>query len=1730
MVEDKRTDSTMEVLLDELEDELEQQPAPANEIGNETDASLGAEASIPPPPPPPPPPPRVAPLSRPPALSGTTEPITEELEVDSVELQVTWPDRSTRAAKEIIADCEATLRQRPDDRIAARLHYEIGRLYEAPLGDLRRAAMHYQESLKRQPEHLPSLRGTCRVLLARRSYQAAAQLFEDEARLTPDPVDKASLLHIRGRLLEDVLGRKEEARDTYTSALELDRTSPVILRSLIARALEDQRFHDVERLLEQAANAITNDPRHRAALITERAHLVETRLGDRQRATELFETALRLDPSAPGAIGALKRLHHMQGRWRDLIRVLRIEAEQTEEPSVRAAALARVAQLHTERLGNRSEAVNALEEGMAVAKDDTLLATELAHLYELAGRWDALADTLQALARRLREPRERLTLLHRLGTLYEQRLHNTAAAVHWYEAALALDPAHTPTLQALAPLYEAEERWPELIRLHQGEAEHARDRQRRAAAHVRMAEIHEERLGDAETAIDCYAKALAIEPTYPAAFKGLSGLLAQTRRYRELVELHERAIEFAATTSEAIAHLLTIATVQEHLLGDPAQAAHAYQRVLELDGNHLQAIQALQRASERAGRYEEFVRALELEANLTEDEDRLVGLLHQAGEVRREHLGDRGGALTTFRRVLDLRHDYTPALRSLGRLLQELGRWEELLSVHERELDLMEKGPQALALLDAMAELCRERIGREEDAVELHRRALAIDPGHGPALRALTHHLTAREDWKGLTEILQAQLGTLTDPAARAQVGFAIGLLREERLNQPDLARAAYQQALAELPRHRPSLDALTRLRVREENWAALAEELGREAKATADRRLAIDALVRQGKLYAVELNDPRKAITCFEAVLDTAPNYVGAVLALEALYRRVGAWEQLAELHASEAAIFTDTSARLAALQAQAWLIDSRKLGGPIDLTRIWRSVLELAPTHTGALRGLERVALASGDLEQLIEVDRRWIELVDDAAVRASHWTRLGESLEALAREGSLDAFRHALSDDPESIAAARGFMRAAEQANDPALLAEAMRHLADITQTPAEKAALLVRSADVRVERLGDNDGAIADLERALEYDPDSRDAAAGLTRLLATEKQQRRLLEVLSRAATAAGPERSNALWLDVARLQAEAIQNVPQAIGTLRRVLRTSPNHVPALRQLAEHLVRQSEWDEAAETLARLVQLAPDETTLKAAHLDLAELWGTRLGDEERALVSLQAVLQMAPDNVQALTRLTDLHERQRRFDLAASAAQRLVEATEDSKERASALLRLARIERSRGNVAPAARALRQAVALEGPGSESAIECKALCDSPPDWSKYLEALQAHLQGVSDAAAGPTYLEIGRVLFDVLGRPDEALELLRQGAQRTSDAALRRELATRLRIAGHTEEASATLQTLVTEDTTRAEVWRDLVRTYTAAGRPSEARLASDPLLILEAASESDLALRQTNPPRPGMARPGSLGPVLEQLGTPPPEQRAAGELLRCLEGALPKLYPPDLESYGLSTRDKLTTRTGHPLKSLADELAAILDVPNYELFVHRTRARGMGTELGNPVMILVPAAVAELPRAQQVFLLARPLVHLARGFAAVDKLTPRELEVLLSSAARSVAPKHGTGLTSEEVFDAQAKRLHKALSRKQRKALEQAAAHYVEAGRLDFVRWARATRRTATRVAALLADDLPACVDVLRRTERELSPLSGASLIAQSDAVADLVTFWTSEAAMHLRRHAGLLDA
>jgi hypothetical protein len=122
----------------------------------------------------------------------------------------------------------------------------------------------------------------------------------------------------------------------------------------------------------------------------------------------------------------------------------------------------------------------------------------------------------------------------------------------------------------------------------------------------------------------------------------------------------------------------------------------------------------------------------------------------------------------------------------------------------------------------------------------------------------------------------------------------------------------------------------------------------------------------------------------------------------------------------------------------------------------------------------------------------------------------------------------------------------------------------------------------------------------------------------------------------------------------------------------------------------------------------------------------------------------------------------------------------------------------------------------------------------------------------------------------------------------------------------------------------------------------------------------------------------------------------------------------------------------------------------------------------------------------------------------------------------------VDPSFGGYLGDEEYLSSFAKRVHKSISWLGRGRVEEAASLYLGAKRVDMVDWVRKVRLTAARAALIVADDLAAPIDLVRRTEADLAGLQGEQLNLGLRLVQDLMRFWMSEPAMTLRRRAGLL--
>jgi tetratricopeptide (TPR) repeat protein len=978
-------------------------------------------------------------------------------------------------------------------------------------------------------------------------------------------------------------------------------------------------------------------------------------------------------------------------------------------------------------------------------------------------------------------------------------------------------------------------------------------------------------------------------------------------------------------------------------------------------------------------------------------------------------------------------------------------------------------------------------------------------------------------------------------PSSASQVALLslrLGELFEERLGQSDRALAAYERALEEMPELKPALDGRDRLLGMAGEWRRLSESLADEAKRTGDVVLAVGALLASAELWRDDLGDAARAAELLGTALERDPTNRGALLGLEWMHTELGNAQGLATVLAAEARALGSGAGRAAALRELVQLRKAEADVEPEELERLWLGVLDLLPMDTEALERLERLALARRDSGLLLHVDAKLGALWRDDGLAAAHVARLGAALEAHGDEAALDTYRAALAHDPESLWATRGFTRLCRGVADPGLLEEAAGYEARIGHDPATAAELLVASAELRAHRLGDLEGSLRCLEQALTLDPTSASALDGLRSALVERGETDRLLDDVTRAAREASePEASARLWLAVAELQADQRRDTGAALAALGRALSAVTDYVPALLYAAVLLTRAGQWPAAVERLERVVALDPPREHLVRAHLELSELFAERLGDPARALEELGCALQLEPDHRAVLARAAELYERADRLDDALRALRALVESSRAPEERAPSLVKLGRLEQARGHSDAALGAYEQAVSLVGLGlaGQPASELRELLGAltpqgGASWQRYVAALGRRAQEVGSTHAEwrGLLLETARVLGDQAGRADQALVTLEHGvAGAPGDLEIRREYAARLLAAGRPTEAAEQFRAVLELDPMQADGWRGLVRSWHAGDRPAQSTMALAPLVWLGAATEQERSAWQARPPRPASAMAGSFDPIAWRLVAPTLEGDSTVELLGSLREILEALYPPALERYGLSQRDRIGARSPRPLRQLADRLGGIFGSLEFDLYVHQAHAGLPELELTNPPAVLIPSHITSLNEGQQAFVIARLLASLSRGLGAAEALSPTALGVLLAAAARTVDPEFGLGQHDEQELAGLSRRLGRVLSWRTRRTLEDAARRYVANSPAPLGDFLATLRTGAARAALVLSDNLPGAAVLVRRYEGDLSGLDLAAVTRGTALLRDLLRFWVSDAALALRHRLGM---
>jgi tetratricopeptide (TPR) repeat protein len=152
-------------------------------------------------------------------------------------------------------------------------------------------------------------------------------------------------------------------------------------------------------------------------------------------------------------------------------------------------------------------------------------------------------------------------------------------------------------------------------------------------------------------------------------------------------------------------------------------------------------------------------------------------------------------------------------------------------------------------------------------------------------------------EWDRVIAVYEVMQANSDDPVRTVELLSRIAEIEERRLSHQNAAFDVYGRALRVDPNNQDVLAHLERLAIETGHWAKLSALLASEIEKVDEPRRAIDLLLRLARVYEEETGQLEEAIATYRRAITADPDSKQALVALDRLFGRAQAVDELAEI-----------------------------------------------------------------------------------------------------------------------------------------------------------------------------------------------------------------------------------------------------------------------------------------------------------------------------------------------------------------------------------------------------------------------------------------------------------------------------------------------------------------------------------------------------------------------------------------------------------------------------------------------------------------------------------------------------------------------------------------------------------------------------------------------------------------------------------------------------------------
>jgi tetratricopeptide (TPR) repeat protein len=1254
---------------------------------------------------------------------------------------------------------------------------------------------------------------------AREDWEPLIGALEILAASADDVERRVTLLRKIASTLANQIGSVDRALEAQARALREDPSLPDSRAELEDLASQAQAWEQVIEIYAGIASGLEDpilgrDYWMRLASIQEQLQKVDD-------AAVSYEKVLELDPSDAEALLAMDALFRGNERWEDLIGVYRKRIELTLDGTEREGLYGQMAQVCEERLGRPDDAIAAYREVLAIDPSSGIALSALDGLFTRQESWHELAENLETQLNLAETEESQLELMLRLAALREKKMGEMELAIEGYRQILDRDTTNAAALEALErlgaeeayelliaeilePLYRHQGDYQKLIGVHEVQVRRADDSTRQVELLHQIAELYEDAAGDLNASFDTIARALAADPANDGTQQSFDRLARATGRFTDMAQVFER-LAGTQEDPELGSQLFTFAArVFENDVGDIDRAIELYRQVLSIDPTNLAAAEALQALFQTTERYADMSVILQRKAEILDVMEEQKDALYQSAALEEEVLERRESAIAVYLKVLDIDPEDMRSIDALINLYLGLSRWQDLLSVYTKKVDLVYDPEEKKLILYQVGAVYEREISDVNSAIDTYQRVLELDPDDLTALGRLDVLYQTAENWQELLSILTHEAELTADPAEAVSYQYRIAELYEKHLDDIERAVDLYRDILNIMPDHQPTLEALEGIKAGERaplaaaavlepvydamgEWTRLISVLEVMVRFSDDPFSRVDLLHRMANLYEENLQDhPNAFDTYARAVAEDSANEE-SLGSFERLGMMLERWPSVAQLYDRELDKLSEEPERLVELGLRVAQVYEVQLEDIESAVARYRRVLDAEPENQSAVRALDRLFTMAERWADLAEILAREAEVGESPEEILEFKYRLGQVFQN--QLGDLDqainAYREVINAAPEHIETLQALEGLFEAGTKQPEIAEILEPLYQSTgewekliqvreaqlahtEDPEERIALYHRIAEDAEERLLDPAVAFGVYVRAIKERPLEERTGEEIERLggmidAGWEDLANAYADVLGIEGLEAPTQA--VIGKRLARVFEEELQDVEKAEETYRYVLSVASGEPEALANLDRIYSAVEQWAELGVVLEQRAAGAEDTAEQVELYTRLGQVYEEQLAQVEDAIRAFRKIFdELDPANEDAIRALGRIYEAKEAWVELKGVFERELENAVGDVEEAEIRGKMARLASDRlNNVEESVEGWKRVLDLRGEDPEALWALADLYERQQQWSELTDVLERHFDIADSDEERVSILTRRAALFlEQLGRDDEALE--------------------------------------------------------------------------------------------------------------------------------------------------------------------------------------------------------------------------------------------------------------------------------------------------------------------------------------------------------------------------------